>query len=94
VHSPAVEKLDLLKGRTTQHQPLQGVGGSIDAERGKMQRFAVGDRSLKDVLTFFVTGKQGALADPYVMGTFGTGILGGGKVVFDYGHKRMGMVSE
>jgi hypothetical protein len=94
VHSPTVEKFDLLKGRTTQAQPLQGVGGAIDAERGTMERFSVGERALKNVTTFFVTGKQGALADPYVMGTFGAGVLGGVKVIFDYGRKRMGMASQ
>jgi hypothetical protein len=45
-------------------------------------------------LTFFVTGKEGALTDPYTMGTFGAGILGGDTVIFDYTHRRAALVKK
>jgi hypothetical protein len=92
VHSPAVEKLQLLKDRDTRRQPLQGVGGQIDAQVGTFREFNVAGHAFLNVPTFFVTGKQGALVDPYVMGTFGAGILDGYRLIFDYGNRRIALV--
>ena len=94
IHSPAVEKHKLLKGRETRSQPLQGVGGTIDAQMGRLAEFSIGTRTMSNVLTFFVTGKEGALVDPYTMGTFGAGILNGDKVIFDYSHRRAALVKK
>ena len=94
IHSPAVEKHKLLKNRETRNQPLQGVGGAINAQMGRLTEFAVGTRTMSNVLTFFVTGKEGALVDPYTMGTFGAGILNGDKVIFDYSHRRAALVKK
>ena len=94
IHSPAVEKHKLLKDRETQSRPLQGVGGAIDAQMGRLAEFSVGTRTMSNVLTFFVTGKEGALVDPYTMGTFGAGILNGDKVIFDYSHRRAALVKK
>lgn len=44
------------------------------------------------VTTFFVTGRNGALSDPFITGTFGAGVLGGGKVIFDYQKRRMALI--
>ncbi len=95
VHSPAVERHHLLKDRTTQSHPLQGVGGAIDAQAGRLKDFSVGGRTAANVLAFFVTGKEGALTDPYTMGTFGPGILGSDiTVIFDYGHQRAALMGK
>ena len=84
-----MEKLQLLKGRDTRSQPLQGVGGAIGAQVGALREFTVGGETFSNVRTFFVTGKQGALVDPYVMGTFGAGILDGYRLILDYGNRRI-----
>jgi len=94
IHTPAVEKHQLLKDRQTQHHPLPGLGGTIDAQLGRLKDFAVGKQTISNVLTFFVTGKEGALTDPYTMGTFGAGILGGDTVIFDYGHRRVALIEK
>jgi hypothetical protein len=80
--------------RETRSQPLQGLGGAIDAQRGRLAEFSVGSRTMSNVLTFFVTGKEGALVDPHTMGTFGAGILNGDKVIFDYSHRRVALVKK
>ncbi len=59
IHAPAVEKHHLLKDRETRSRPLQGVGGAIDAQMGKLTEFSIGSRKMSNVLTFFVTGKEG-----------------------------------
>jgi predicted aspartyl protease len=94
IHAPAVERHQMLKERETRHYPLPGVGGTIDAQMGRLKEFAVGGQTISNVLTFFVTGKQGALIDPYTMGTFGAGILNGDTLILDYGHRRAALVKK
>jgi len=93
IHPSAVERLELLKNRETTPQPLGGVGGNIDAELGQLKCLKVGDRSVSNVTTFFITGKEGALADRYVVGTFGAGVVGG-MLIFDYGRRRLALIAE
>jgi predicted aspartyl protease len=92
IHAPAVEAHQLLQGRTTRPYPLPGVGGAIDAQMGKLQSFLVARREMRDVLTFFVTGKHGALTDPYTLGTFGAGLLQRDKLILDYGNRRAALI--
>jgi hypothetical protein len=92
LHAPAVKQHQLLNGRTTRKQPLQGVGGAIDAEVGTLREITVSGRTIADVPAFFITGTQGALTDPHTLGTFGAGLLRGDKIVFDYGHRRAALV--
>jgi hypothetical protein len=92
IHGPAVEKLHLLKDRLTRSKPLQGIGGSIDAALGTLREFSVTGHTFSNVPTFFVTGKEGALVDPYVTGTFGAGLLDGFRLIFDYGNRRIAVV--
>lgn len=94
VHSPAVKSMELLKNRKTEPYPLQGVGSAIDAQLGELRQFQVCGRPLKNVTTMFVTGTVGALSDPFVAGTFGAGILGGGKVIFDYQTRRIALLEK
>ncbi len=94
VHGPTVRQEKLLDNRKTQPQPLMGVGGTIEAQFGQVVKFTVGEHTATNVSTFFVTGKEGALTDGHTGGTFGAYIFGGGKVVFDYSHRRMAIVKE
>jgi hypothetical protein len=94
IHAPAVQQYGLLQHRSTQKSALQGVGGGLDAEIGTLKEFSVGARAFSNVLTFFVTGKQGALVDPYTMGTFGAALLRGDKVIFDYTHQRAAIIPQ
>ncbi len=92
IHTPSVDKHQLLKDRKTQSYPLPGVGGTIDAQVGRLKEFTVAKQTISNVLTFFVTGKEGALSDAYTMGTFGAGILGGDTVILDYSHRRAALI--
>ena len=56
---------------------------------GPVRGFRVAGRPPADVTALFVTGKEGALADQYTTGTFGAGLLGPARVVFDYPRRRV-----
>ena len=60
-------------------------------KREHFGEFIVGGQAFSNVPTFFVTDKQGALVDPYVMGTFGAGILDGYRLILDYGNRRIAL---
>jgi hypothetical protein len=91
-HAPAVVRLGLLEGRQTVATPIGGVGGTVDARAGKLTGFRPAGGRAVDVTAFFVTGKVGALTDPYTVGTFGAGLLGPARVVFDYARLRVAVV--
>jgi hypothetical protein len=91
-HTPAVERLKLLEGRSTRAMSIGGVGGTVEAQVGKVGGFRPAGRTVGDATALFVTGKAGALTDPYTLGTFGTGLLGPARVVFDYPHSRVAIV--
>jgi predicted aspartyl protease len=94
IHAPAVVAHQLLQGRATRPHPLPGVGGAIDAQMGRLQSFAVAGREVTDVLTFFVTGTQGALTDPHTVGTFGASLLQRHKLILDYGKRRAALIGR
>ena len=87
LHAPAVQRLKLLAGRQTSPTSIGGVGGMIDACVGKLGAFQTAGSRASDVTALFVTAKVGAFMDPYTTGTFGAGLLGPARVVFDYSHR-------
>jgi hypothetical protein len=88
-HAPAVEKFKLLEDRTTTAIKVGGVGGTLDARIGPLAWFQVGDRRLHDLTAIYLAPHEGALNTPHVAGTFGSGILKVGKIIFDYPHQRI-----
>jgi hypothetical protein len=93
-HAPAVARLKLLEGRTTQPSKVAGVGGAIDARLGKLEYLEVSGHRIPDVVAIFVLGSHGALTDTHTLGTFGSGILGPWKVVFDYANQRVAFLPK
>jgi hypothetical protein len=88
-HAPAVEKFKLLQNRTTTPIKVGGVGGALDARIGPLAWFQVGDRRLHNLTAIYLAPHEGALNTPHVDGTFGSGILKEGKIVFDYPHRMI-----
>ena len=91
-HAPAVEKFKLLDGRATAPIKVGGVGGTLDAKYGPLAWFEVGGQRLEKLPAIYLARHEGALDQTYVAGTFGTGILKGMKIVFDYPHRRIAFV--
>jgi hypothetical protein len=88
-HAPAVERLKLLEGRKASPIKVGGVGGIVEARMGKLDDFEVGGHRFTSVTGLFMLGHEGALADPYTIGTFGGGLLTPFNIVFDYPHRRI-----
>jgi hypothetical protein len=91
-HPPAVEKFKLLDGRVKKSIKVVGVGGTVDAKYGPLAWFEVGGYRLKELPAIYLTRHEGVLDQAYVAGTFGSGILKGMKIVFDYPHRRIAFV--
>ena len=93
-HAPAVARLELLEGRTTQPTKVGGVGGAIEARLGKLEYLEVSGHRIPNVLAIFALGSHGALTDAHTLGTFGSGLLGPWKVVFDYPNQRIAFIPK
>jgi Aspartyl protease len=88
-HAPAIKKLKLLEKRHTRPMKVGGVGGTLDARIGTLDWFQVGRQRIEKPTALFLSPHEGALDDPYVTGTFGSGILKNRKIVFDYPRRRI-----
>jgi hypothetical protein len=93
-HSPAVEKLKLLDGRSTQPVAVGGVGGVRQARLGHVDSFELGGRPFGKVPAVFMLDREGALADPYTVGTLGGGFLTPFQLVLDYPHRRLAFIAK
>lgn len=91
-HASAVEKFKLLEGRATKPIKVGGVGGTLDARYGPLGSFEVGGHRMEELPAIYLARHEGALDQTYVAGTFGSGILKGMKIVFDYPHRRIAFV--
>ena len=81
-----------MDGRATAPIKVGGVGGTLDAKYGPLAWFQVGGQRLEKLPAIYLAAQEGALDQTYVAGTFGTGILKGMKIVFDYPHRRIAFV--
>jgi hypothetical protein len=93
-HSPAVERLKLLEGRPTQAVRIGGAGGFVDARFGTITSFVVAGHRFAKPQVEFTVAKEGALAEPYTLGTFGGPFLAPFQLVFDYPHRRLGFIEK
>jgi hypothetical protein len=94
LHTPAVERLKLLDGRQTYATSLGGVGGSAAARAGTLDSFVVAGHRYNKPPADFVTAQEGALAEPYTLGTFGGPYLAPFQIVFDYAHRRIAFIEK
>jgi hypothetical protein len=93
-HAPAVERLKLLEDRKVTPIQVGGVGGLVPARMGKITDFELGGHEFKNVTGLFMQSHEGALADPYTLGTFGGALLAPFKIVFDYPHRRIAFLEK
>jgi hypothetical protein len=93
-HSPAVERLKLLEGRSTQPVRIGGAGGFVDARSGTLASFVVAGHRFPKPQAVFTLAKEGALAEPYTLGTFGGPFLAAFQLVLDYPHRRLGFIEK
>ncbi len=94
LHAPAVARLKLLKSHSTQATKVGGVGGATDARLGKLEYLEISGQRIPNVPAIFFQGSHGALTDSHALGTFGSGILGPWKVVFDYANQRVAFIPK
>jgi hypothetical protein len=93
-HSPAVEKLKLLHGRETQAVTVGGARGFVEARVGALASFVVAGHRFEKPRALFTMAKEGALAEPYTIGTFGGQFLAPFQVVLDYPHRRIAFIEK
>lgn len=87
--SPAVDQFKLLEGRTLVNGMTGGAGGSAASKGGPMDWFVFAGRRFEKLRMGYQLTKEGAFASPYFDGNIGMGILGRGRLVFDYRAGRM-----
>jgi hypothetical protein len=93
-HAPAVTRLRLLEGRESVPLKVGGAGGFVDARMATLREFTVGGHKFNNVSAIMPVAQEGALADPYTLGTFGGRMLSPFEVVFDYPHQRIAFVAK
>jgi aspartyl protease len=92
LHYPAVQLLDLLKGRTTRAGSAGGVGGFVKTSVGELSSFRLGGHEFSPLQASFALEDKGAFADAYVWGSVGGKLLEPFRLVFDYPGRRLGFV--
>ncbi len=91
-HEPAVQKWNLLDGRTLTDQKLGGVGGFVAAKAGRIDRLDFGGVTLRDVPASFAIEARGTHAQTARSGRIGAGVLGQFEMIVDYGRERIALV--
>ena len=66
-----------------------GIGGPVRAGVTRARVFKLGGVTVRDSVLTLSLLKQGALADPYLAGAIGEGVLKRFTVTFDYGRREM-----
>ena len=93
-HVPAVERLELLGERTTSPAMMGGVGGAVPARSGTIEWVELGGQRMEAVPAIFAVESSGAFADAYLTGTLGGQLMAPYVLVFDYQHRRLGLVER
>ncbi|MCB9883511.1 MAG: retropepsin-like domain-containing protein [Planctomycetes bacterium] len=89
-HTPTVDALHLLEGRSTRPSYRRGPFGEEPARRGELAWFEVLGTRRENLPVFFGRGEHGVHADERFAGTIGLGLLDGSRIVLDYGRARLG----
>jgi hypothetical protein len=91
-HAPAVERLELLKGREVRVGRAMGVGGAGKTYGGEIEWFELGGHRFQRPQVGFAQVEIGALRDAYTLGNIGHGFLTPFRLVFDYPQQRIAFV--
>ena len=92
LHSPFVEKWQLLDGRETTASGSTGINGTVPARTGSIPWFELGSRRFDNPTVKFSTAKVGSFADPYLAGNIGIELLKRFTVVMDFAGSRVAFV--
>jgi hypothetical protein len=93
-HVEAVERLALLDQRATGPATMGGVGGSVLARSGSIEWLEFGGQRMEALPAIFATEDSGAFADAYLTGSLGGKLMEPFVLVFDYQHRRLGLVER
>jgi hypothetical protein len=91
---PFTGGLKLLQGRETQSVKVGGAGGFVEARLGALASFVVAGHRFEKPRALFTIATEGALAEPYTIGTFGGQFLAPFQVVLDYPHRRIALIEK
>lgn len=94
IHAPIVEKFKLLEGRDVQDTAAGGVGGMVQAKKGKLKYFELGGHRVENIEATFATANKGAFNSADTLGNIGSDLLKPFKLVFDYQNKRIAFVKR
>ena len=91
LHQPFVESHDLV---TRYRPPIEavtgyGVGGAVRAKVTQAGELRLGPFAVHGPITELVLSEKGALADRYLAGNVGGGVLRRFRVTFDYRHEQL-----
>ncbi|HEV8628740.1 MAG TPA: pepsin/retropepsin-like aspartic protease family protein, partial [Thermoanaerobaculia bacterium] len=91
LHRPFVEQHRLVERYHPGEEVTTGygVGGAVRAQMTRAGALRLGEVEVTAPLTELVTSEKGALADPYLAGNVGGGLLLRFRVTFDYRHERL-----
>jgi hypothetical protein len=87
-HAPAVERMDLLKGR----QVTIARVGTTRVALGKVGWFELAGHRFENPDVMFALDRKGPLGDPYVEGNVGVEFLKPFRIVLDYPQERVAFV--
>ncbi len=94
-HAPAVQELGLTRGRLDLSQvSLQGVGGVVLADRGRITWFELGGRRFERLPVTYMRPSEGALDAVYTAGNIGGGLLREFRVAFDLGRRQVAFLER
>ncbi len=91
MHSPTVERLSLLDGRTGATNSFTGAGGSSRYVPSRLAWVELAGHRYTDLPVRLSLDKAGGMADPYAFGTVGVNILRDLSLTFDYPHQRIAL---
>lgn len=91
-HTPAVEALRLLEGRTLGSTRSGGVGGSAEASTGTLDWFELAGHRFEDPAVTFSRTPKGAFSDAYTLGNLGRSSCDPFRIVLDLSHERVAFV--
>lgn len=93
-HSPAVERLALLKERQTTASRTGGVGGATESRTGTLEWFELAGRRFRKPEVRFSLARTGELADAHALGAVGAPLLAPFTTVLDYARKRIAFLEN
>ncbi|HEY4492744.1 MAG TPA: pepsin/retropepsin-like aspartic protease family protein, partial [Acidobacteriota bacterium] len=94
IHSSAVQRWDLLRGRETEDAMAAGVGGAVRFRIGTLKWVEVADQRFEQPVVLFAEQESGALSDDYTDGTLGSAFFENRILILDYAGSRFALLPK